>query len=185
MNEMNWIVTRVDGKIASVHTDYSGLQRIATWLAKNPKSGVKSVTTQIMGMAELKALNETLSVDDIVLFGTEFQKMVWTRLFMLNHSDMHREITSYGDFATFCGNRPGVRAVAHAVGLNPIAYIIPCHWIVPKACIRNIEEAYNTAIGTIFNGTDLYFFNAFDFGEYALGTQLKRDLLAVDFAVTE
>lgn len=185
MKELQWIVTRVDGKIASIHTAYDGLARIATILARGKASSVAKVTTEKVSMSQLEELNRSLTLDDIVLYGTEFQKKVWTQLFLLSHPQEGSDrsgIISYSQFASICGNLPGIRAVAHAVGLNPIAYVIPCHWIVPKATIGAIEEAYQKAFGTIFEGADLYFFNAFDFGEYALGRQLKRDLLALDFA---
>ncbi|MGA0899833.1 MAG: methylated-DNA--[protein]-cysteine S-methyltransferase [Luteolibacter sp.] len=39
---------------------------------------------------------------------------------------------SYSDLAKKCGHPTAVRAVATAVGRNPIAIFIPCHRVLPK-----------------------------------------------------
>lgn len=180
IEELKWIVTRVNGRIASVHLDYSGLCEVAKAVKSLPCDDVMSVTSEKISTAELVELNKSLTLDDMVFYGTEFQKRVWTELFKLGHDGAKPKVISYSDFAEICGNRPGIRAVAHAVGLNPCVFVNPCHRIVPKACIGRMEEAYQTATDTIFNGSDIYVFNVFDFGEFALGKQLKRDLIALE-----
>lgn len=89
---------------------------------------------------------------------------------------------SYTEFADLCDNRAGVRAVAHAIGLNPLAIVIPCHLIVPKESIDRINVIRKKAEATIFKGEDLCMDSilkdtAIDFGEYALGKDLKRELI--------
>lgn len=180
IDELKWIVTRVNGKIASVHLDYSGLSGVVKAVTSLPCDEVASVSSEKIGTSELVELNKGLTIDDMVFYGTDFQKKVWTTLFMLGHDGSRPKVISYSDFAEMCGNRPGMRAVAHAVGLNPCVFINPCHRIVPKACIGRMEEVYQTATDTIFNGSDIYVFNVFDFGEFALGKQLKRDLIALE-----
>ncbi|MBQ0150033.1 MAG: MGMT family protein [Bacteroidales bacterium] len=180
IEELKWIVTRVNGKIASVHLDYSGLCKVADAVKGLPCEEVASVTCEKISTADLVELNKGLTLDDMAFYGTEFQKKVWTELFRLGHDGRKPQVISYSEFAEICGNRPGIRAVAHAVGLNPCVFINPCHRIVPKACIGRMEEAYQTATDTIFNGSDIYVFNVFDFGEFALGKQLKRDLIALE-----
>lgn len=96
-----------------------------------------------------------------------------------------RELLSYTDFAELCDNRAGVRAIAHAVGLNPLPVVIPCHLIVPKEAIDRIEDIRRKAESTIFRGEDLCTSAiledpAIDFGEYALGKKLKRHLIRMD-----
>ena len=81
-----------------------------------------------------------------------------------------------------CNNRAGVRAVAHAIGLNPVSVVIPCHLIVPKETIDKITEIQRRAEATIFKGDDLCLTSILsdpttDFGEYALGRELKRRLI--------
>lgn len=61
--------------------------------------------------------------------GTPFQQNVWRHLC---HVCSGERIT-YGELARRCGCPTAVRAVATAVGRNPIAVLIPCHRIVPAA----------------------------------------------------
>lgn len=195
-NNYTWIITRVDGKISSVNLDYSGLLKIATMLSgvkpglskkKQQNAATKmcqladSVTTEKVTTDELLKLSEGLKWEDFRLFGTEFQLNVWKHLYDLNHGAEPR-LLSYSDFATLCGNRPGIRAVAHAVGLNPCAVILPCHRIIPKESIDRIAEIEQQAQKTIFGGADIWLFDAIDFGEYALGTRVKRDILGKEFS---
>ena len=97
------------------------------------------------------------------------------------------KLYSYSDFAELCDNRAGVRAVAHAIGLNPISVLIPCHLVVPKESIDRIREIQRKAEATIFKGEDLCLSSiladtTIDFGEYSLGKSLKRDLISLDLA---
>ena len=119
--------------------------------------------------------------DEMLLFGTTFQKKVWNKLWEMGRS----RILSYSDFAELCENKAGVRAVAHAIGLNPIPIIIPCHLVVPKESIDKIREIRKKAESTIFRGDDLCLESilldpAIDFGEYALGKRLKRELISME-----
>ena len=96
-------------------------------------------------------------------------------------------LISYSDFAELCQNRAGVRAVAHAVGLNPISILIPCHLVVPKEAIDKMKMINKKAEATIFKGVDLCLNsilddNSIDFGEYAIGKKLKRELIKKEFA---
>ena len=84
---------------------------------------------------------------------------------------------SYSQLADLCENPKGVRAVAHAVACNPVAYIIPCHLIVPKEAIDKILEIRAIAQSTIFKGTDLYLLDSIEVGEYEYGSDLKRRLI--------
>jgi AraC family transcriptional regulator of adaptative response/methylated-DNA-[protein]-cysteine methyltransferase len=58
--------------------------------------------------------------------GSEFQQAVWTRLGKIPHGDT----TTYGRIASELGRPTGARAVARAVGDNPIAILVPCHRVV-------------------------------------------------------
>ena len=97
------------------------------------------------------------------------------------------KLYSYSDFAELCDNRAGVRAVAHAIGLNPISVLIPCHLVVPKESIDRIREIQRKAESTIFKGEDLCLSSiladtTIDFGEYSLGKSLKRALISLDLS---
>jgi len=185
LKSLQWTVTRVNGKIASVTLGLGGLKHTVDYIIKNDVKGISDIKSEMISMDELIVLSEALAYDDFVFLGTDFQKTIWSELFKLSHGELEPKILSYSEFAAKCGYPKGTRAVAHAVGLNPIAFILPCHRIIPKECIRNIEEAYHSALDTIFKGKDLYVFNSFYFGEYALGKQLKRELLALEFSGNE
>ena len=233
-----WIIVRIDGKIAAVSTDYRLLAQISGHLAAQAarKPGQKVLYGEISATAadfdEIWRLRQEVQWDDLMLFGTDFQKKVWRRLWEQTHdrgipgrtgdderarednertggddkkaagdeegrdgkdngkvgdgNGRNREdgtrLVSYSDFAELCQNRAGVRAVAHAIGLNPVSVIIPCHLIIPKEAIDKIREIHNKAQATIFKGDDLCIGSilsgtSIDFGEYALGKEMKRELI--------
>ncbi|MGH1357315.1 MAG: methylated-DNA--[protein]-cysteine S-methyltransferase [Burkholderiaceae bacterium] len=58
--------------------------------------------------------------------GTVFQRRVWQALLTIPIA----KLTSYGEVARQLGAGRGVRAVAAAIGRNPISLIIPCHRVV-------------------------------------------------------
>ena len=59
------------------------------------------------------------------LKGTDFEMEVWQALLAIPTG----ETTSYGNIARMIGKPKAVRAVASAIGRNPIACLIPCHRI--------------------------------------------------------
>ncbi|GAA5025505.1 methylated-DNA--protein-cysteine methyltransferase [Marivirga lumbricoides] len=61
-----------------------------------------------------------------LLQGTEFQIQVWEKL---NEIACGKTI-SYGKFAAQLGDIKKIRAVANAIGKNPLPIIIPCHRVV-------------------------------------------------------
>lgn len=190
--DRKWIIVRVDEKIAAISTDYRQLAAISARLAKDPKTAYGSVTATAVEFEEIWKLRQDASWDDLLLFGTEFQKKVWRKLFDLTHSDRsdgkQGKLISYSDFAELCQNRAGVRAVAHAIGLNPIAVLIPCHLVIPKESIDKMKEINRKAESTIFKGDDLCLSSilkekGIDLGEYALGRKLKRELIQLEHSL--
>ena len=222
--DRKWIVVRIDGKIAAVSTDYRLLASISANLAgyelnhekaqrrrkpRKSKPGKSCIYGNIsaasVGIEEIWRLRKETRWDDLMLFGTEFQKKVWRKLWELTHPEAGAEteaeaktgteqtgqdqtsLICYSDFAELCQNRAGVRAVAHAIGLNPISVIIPCHLVIPKESIDKIRDIHKKAEATIFKGDDLCINSilsdsSIDFGEYALGRKLKRELILRELA---
>lgn len=185
-----WIIVRIDGKVAAISTDYRLLSEISARLASARTKNTplyEEVSAVTAGFEEVMKLRKTLTWDDLMLFGTEFQKNVWKKLYDLTHGTKEKKrLLSYSDFAELCNNRAGVRAVAHAIGLNPVSVVIPCHLIVPKETIDKITEIQRRAEATIFKGDDLCLTSILsdpgtDFGEYALGRELKRKLILMEF----
>lgn len=196
-SDRKWVIVRIDGKIAAISTDYKALADVAARLAKESRPEHLKVVAETVSFDSVWELRCKARWDDFILFGTEFQKKVWRTLYDLTHSGegtdcrtgsengpdaAKPELLSYSDFAELCENRAGVRAVAHAVGLNPLAVVIPCHLVVPKESIDRIREIRKKAEDTIFKGDDLCLDKvlrepATDFGEYSLGRRLKRELI--------
>ncbi len=61
--------------------------------------------------------------------GTNFQVNVWQALLAIPSG----RLVSYQDIATGIDKPKAVRAVASAVAVNPIAYLIPCHRVIAKS----------------------------------------------------
>lgn len=60
--------------------------------------------------------------------GTVFQQSVWHAL----QSIAHGKTTSYSALSAQIGRPTAVRAVASAIGRNPLSVIIPCHRVLGK-----------------------------------------------------
>ncbi len=60
--------------------------------------------------------------------GTNFQVNVWRALLAIPFG----RLVSYRDIAAGLGKPGAVRAVASAVAVNPVAYLIPCHRVIAK-----------------------------------------------------
>lgn len=65
---------------------------------------------------------------NIHLRGTNFQVKVWEALLRIPPG----KLLCYGDLAAHLGNRRASRAVAGAVGRNPVSYLVPCHRVIRK-----------------------------------------------------
>lgn len=61
--------------------------------------------------------------------GTDFQKQVWCELKQIPYG----QTVTYSWLANKIGNDKAVRAVASAIGANPILIIIPCHRVIGKS----------------------------------------------------
>lgn len=62
----------------------------------------------------------------ILLKGTEFQLKVWHALLQIPAG----MVFSYGELARHIQHPLAARAVGKAVGMNPVAYLIPCHRVL-------------------------------------------------------
>lgn len=58
--------------------------------------------------------------------GTPFQRDVWRALTQIPRG----ETRTYAELAAMAGHPTAIRAVANAVGKNPMPPIIPCHRII-------------------------------------------------------
>lgn len=78
------------------------------------------------GLASYLAGDATTFEVDLDLQGTDLQVQVWEQLLRVPHG----EITSYGEVARRIGRPSAVRAVAAAIGRNPVSIVVPCHRVV-------------------------------------------------------
>jgi AraC family transcriptional regulator of adaptative response/methylated-DNA-[protein]-cysteine methyltransferase len=60
--------------------------------------------------------------------GTNFQINVWKALLNIPRGCL----VSYQDIASYIGHPKSFRAVANAIAINPVAYLIPCHRVITK-----------------------------------------------------
>ena len=58
--------------------------------------------------------------------GTDFQRIIWNLLLRLPFGST----ISYLKLSRLYGNTKAVRAVAAAIGKNPILVVIPCHRVI-------------------------------------------------------
>lgn len=71
----------------------------------------------------------SVQIPALDLQGTLFQKEVWNALSSLDYG----QIVSYSAIAERLGKPKSVRAVARAIGANPVLIFIPCHRIIAKS----------------------------------------------------
>lgn len=115
--------------------DHSLQQLTSNWpgadVRMNEQAGVEEVR-QIFRTPHDTELKAGLTTADdhrtikLLAKGTNFQVQVWQALLQLPYG----EITSYQRIANALEKPKAVRAVASAIGANPLAYIIPCHRVL-------------------------------------------------------
>ena len=70
-----WIVTEIDGKVASIAADYRHLAKIAARVAELPPEEVGSVGTRKISTPELVEFARYLSWEDLRPFGTDCERL--------------------------------------------------------------------------------------------------------------
>jgi AraC family transcriptional regulator of adaptative response/methylated-DNA-[protein]-cysteine methyltransferase len=83
----------------------------------------EKMIARVVGLVEAPGVGLDLPLD---VRGTAFQQRVWRALCAIPPGTT----TSYGEIARRIGAPRAVRAVAQAIGSNPIAVAIPCHRVV-------------------------------------------------------
>lgn len=79
---------------------------------------------------EAYAKEQVFKLDQITmdLQGTDFQKKVWQELINIPYG----ETRYYAQIAEAIGKPTATRAVASAIGKNPLLIVIPCHRVIGK-----------------------------------------------------
>ena len=111
------------------------------FLIKNNDLKVKKIKSQYSPIKKL--FNSDLKIEIIKYFkgelkkfsckisflsGSQLQKQVWARLINISYG----KTISYSELALTTSYQKAIRAVATAVGKNPIGIIIPCHRVIAK-----------------------------------------------------
>jgi len=86
------------------------------------KSIIKEIELYLKKKSNLKKIKIA------ILDGTTLQKEVWRQLTKITYG----KTISYSDLALKTSKPKAVRAVASAVGKNPIGIVVPCHRVISK-----------------------------------------------------
>ncbi len=91
-----------------------------------PRASLREGRTLVSRTAERVFAGTGCGKLHLHLAGTNFQLKVWEALLRIPPG----AATTYGDVARRIGRPTAARAVAGAVGANPVAWIIPCHRVL-------------------------------------------------------
>ena len=122
-----YIVESPLGNIEITHSDthVTALSFVDDMANKTPSEHplVKQTQSQLLEYFEGKREKFQLPINPE---GTEFQKKVWLLLLKIPFG----KTLSYLKLSQMSGNVKAIRAIAAAVGKNPILILIPCHRII-------------------------------------------------------
>lgn len=138
------LLGEMDGKICFCHFASPSLEAVLQRVAADfPGEEIvcREEQSDVQGAGALEQLlqgrHTIFRWEDFHIKGTPLQVAVWREIFNL----LPCELISYSALAARCGYSRAVRAVATAVGKNPISLIIPCHRVLrreafPKGCTK-------------------------------------------------
>ena len=86
---------------------------------------VRPLVSRIFGMENREASQPF----NLQIKGTNFQFHIWQALLNIPEGCL----ASYQEIASFIGHPQAFRAVAGAIAVNPVAYLIPCHRVIAKS----------------------------------------------------
>ena len=94
------------------------------WPARSNSPVVRQVIRELTEYFDGRRRHFDTPIDSSL--GTEFQRAVWKTL---RRIPVGRTLT-YGELARRIGRPTAVRAVASAVGRNPVSLLVPCHRVI-------------------------------------------------------
>ncbi len=122
-------MARTSRGICSLHFDDDHAPLIEDLRARWPDAKIhkNQILISAFGATLLAPLeNRPKSPVAVLVKGTNLQVQVWRALLALPSG----AVTSYASLAQQVGRQSAVRAVANAVGANPVAWLIPCHRVI-------------------------------------------------------
>lgn len=99
-----------------------------TWPGAQFEENKKTIETKAKSIFNM-GTRKSPQPFNILVKGTNFQIHVWKALLRIPEG----WIVSYQDIATSIGKPRAFRAVANAIAINPVAYLIPCHRVIAKS----------------------------------------------------
>ena len=107
--------------------DYRSIKVLADMVSRWPRAHFIENQDTVIPLA--KTIIEYGATTDVYISGSQFQIKVWETILKIPLGN----VTTYSQIANYIGNPRAVRAVATAIGRNPICWLIPCHRVLPKA----------------------------------------------------
>jgi len=131
--EWNLIIAATDKGLCWIGSEGRGFDELKEWTtARRPGAGLvrddgalHPYRAQLVGYVDGTRTEFDLPVD---LGGTPFQQKVWQALREIPCG----ETVTYSDIAERIGRPTAVRAVAAAIGANPVLMLVPCHRVIGK-----------------------------------------------------
>lgn len=112
--------------IRSPHSEYN-IGRLGRMLDADFAEGSSDViAATIRQLDEYFAGKHKVFDVPLLMCGTDFQKRVWVELQHIPYGST----VSYATIARRLGKPDAVRAVARAIGANPMSILVPCHRVI-------------------------------------------------------
>lgn len=103
-------------------------QLFQTWPGAMFSENSKSIDPLFNQIFNLNKTKESRPFN-LLIKGTNFQINVWKALLQIPSGN----VVSYQNIAEYIGRPKAFRAVASAIAINPVAYLIPCHRVIAKS----------------------------------------------------
>ncbi len=100
-------------------------KQLSTYVLIEDEERLAPYTMEVLAYIDGRRTSFTVARD---LYGTPFQQQVWQVLQELYYG----QTISYSEVAERLGKPKSVRAVASAIGSNPVLFVVPCHRVIAK-----------------------------------------------------
>jgi len=119
--------------ICYISSNHGNFQEVEQWVKKHIPNAQIILDNEFLQIyfEQLKEyFNQKRTVFDVPLDlrGTTFQRDVWNVLKEIPFGEMN----TYSEIAEYIGKPTATRAVASAIGQNPVMIIVPCHRVIRK-----------------------------------------------------
>lgn len=133
-NQWNFLLARTKEGLCYVSSSLNHLKQFRQWVQKLTDADKLIEDEQALApyKHELRTYfkGETIRFNEpLDIYGTSFQLEVWEALRQVPYG----EVVTYTQIATAINNKRAVRAVASAIGKNPLLIFIPCHRVIRKS----------------------------------------------------